>query len=136
MRGAALLLFPLFLLLSAATSQRCEIWAGAWGPFPSRRIVGTDTRTGDPPECASVLANQEIYLIGPLTQLFLADQIRNLTAQITTLVQAVFPKCAEVALPFACKNAFPRCVRVNDTTGDGAGFPFPSVHRTQHVSST
>ena len=71
-----------------------------------------------------MLANQEIYLIGPLTQLFLADQVRNLTAQIATLVQAVFPKCAEVALPFACKNAFPRCVRVNDTAGEGAVVSF------------
>lgn len=66
-----------------------------------------------------MLADQDVYLFGGLTQSEVADQIRNLTQQITSLVAAVFPKCAERALPFACKNAFPKCVRVNDTAGEG-----------------
>lgn len=83
-------------------------------------MVSALTPAGDPPECAAALTGTQVYLFGPLTQTDTADQIRNLTAQITSLVATVFPKCAELALPFACKNAFPKCVMVNDTAGDGA----------------
>lgn len=77
--------------------------------------ASTEVRVGDPPECAPFLQNKTIFLFGPLSQTFVADQVRNLSSQIATLVTQLAPACAKVSLPFACRNAFPECVNVNDT---------------------
>lgn len=130
------ILFCLILTSPSARAQTCELWAGAMSPLNGSlhdtHTSDTDTikealsypiialshcacLAGDPPECAPHLQGRVVYLFAPLTQTLVADQIRNLTAQISQQVALLAPSCANASLPFACRSAFPRCVLVNDT---------------------
>lgn len=92
--------------------------------FVRRRSNHLDP-SGDPVECAPYLSGRTVYLYGNLTQTATADTIRSLVKRIDT--QVPIAACKNASLPFTCKSAFPRCVVVNDTQGEGAfsAWPFP-----------
>lgn len=73
---------------------------------------------GDPPECEPHLSSQTIYLFDGFDQTRTADLIRNLTANLE-LVSAnpLGSSCGTKSMPFVCRNAFPLCVAMNDSTG-------------------
>lgn len=77
--------------------------------------------TGEPLACAPYLNGAQIYnYIAPAPQFLIADQIENMTLMLAGLVAPSQPVCADLALRFICSNAFPPCVIVNDTAGEGA----------------
>lgn len=83
-----------------------------------RNLIPHLLHIGDPAECAPYLTGSTIYLFGTLNQTATADVIRSLVRRIDTQVPII--ACKNASLPFTCKSAFPRCVTLNDTQGEGA----------------